>query len=55
MNEDLMFERVRELCIETGNAIDDIAKECNINQNLVIRFYLMLMEKVIKDVEKENL
>lgn len=47
MDEQLMFERVRQLCLANGIAIDKIAKECGINQNLVGKMFITVMQDLL--------
>ena len=54
MNEELLFDKVRELCLANGAAIDHIAKECNINQNLVAKFFMQVMQGILDDTEKKT-
>lgn len=54
MDEKLLFDRVRELCLANGVAIDHIAKECNINQNLVAKFFMQVMQGILDDTEKKT-
>ena len=54
MNEKLMFDRVRKLCMANGLAINQIAEECNINQNLVAKFFMVVMQDILDKVEKKT-
>lgn len=51
MNEQLMFEKVRQLCLVNGTAIDKIAKECGINQNLVGKMFITIMQDLLNKTE----
>ena len=51
MNEQLMFEKVRQLCLVNGIAIDKIAKECGINQNLVGKMFITVMQDLLNKTE----
>ena len=46
MDEKKMFDEVRQLCLANGLAIDRIAHDCNINQNLVAKFFMEVMQKI---------
>ena len=50
--EKLMFDQVRKLCIVNGAAIDKIAKECNISQDLVAKFFLEVMKNILDNMER---
>ena len=52
MNEQLMFVRVKQLCIASGKGIDSIAKECGINQNIVAKLFMKTMEHALGETEK---
>lgn len=54
MNQELMFDQVRQLCLANGAAIDKIAKDCNINQNLVGKFFLEVMSLLLEETEKKT-
>ena len=51
MNEEY-FEQVRNLCKACGLSIDKIAKQFNINQNLVAKLFMATMQKILSEVEK---
>ena len=51
MNEQLMFDKVRQLCFANGIAIDKIAKECGINQNLVGKMFITVMQDLLNKTE----
>ena len=53
MNEELMFKEVKELCMACGVAIDKIAKDTNINQTLVAKMFMEVMNKILKRTEEE--
>ena len=46
------FEQVRNLCKACGLSIDKIAKQFNINQNLVAKLFMATMQKILSEVEK---
>lgn len=46
------FEQVRNLCKACGLAIDKIARQFNINQNLVAKLFMETMQTVLDKVEK---
>ena len=54
MNEELMFDKVRQLCLANGAAIDKIAKDCNINQNLVGKLFMKVMQSLLTETEKKT-
>ena len=47
MDEELMFHEIKDLCIRCGLAIDKIAKDCNINQNLVAKMFMKTMQNIL--------
>lgn len=51
-NQEKMFNEIRELCLVNGMAIDKIAKETNIPQNLVAKMFLEVMQTIITDMKK---
>ena len=54
MNENLMFFEIKELCKCCAEAIDHIAKDCNINQNLVAKMFIATMDKIVNDAEEKE-
>ena len=50
--EERLFHEVRELCKANGEAIDRIAKDCNINQNLVAKLFIETMQTILNVMEK---
>jgi len=54
MKEKLMFKEVKELCLATGTAIDRIANDCNINQDLVAKIFIKVMEQIINDMDRQR-
>ena len=44
------FEQIRNLCKACGLAIDKIAKQFNIKQNLVADLFLQTFQKIIKEM-----
>ena len=46
-SEDKLFHEIRELCYANGVAIDRIAKDCGINQDLVAKFFLEVMKEIL--------
>ena len=52
MNEELMFNKIRQLCIANGAAIDKIAKDCNINQDLVAKMFIETMQTILDGMNK---
>lgn len=51
MNEEY-FEQIRKLCKACGLSIDKIAKQFNINQNLVAKLFMETMQIILSEVEK---
>lgn len=57
MNEGKMwdaeyFEQIRNLCKACGLSIDKIARQFNINQNLVAKLFMETMQTTLSEVEK---
>ena len=52
MNEELMFDEVRKLCMANGLAIDKIAKDCNIRHDLVAKFFMKVMQSILDKVDE---
>lgn len=50
-DEEEYFEQIRNLCNACGLAIDKIAKEFNIKQNLVAGLFIQTFQKIIKEIE----
>ena len=46
------FEQIRKLCKACGLSIDKIAKQFNINQNLVAKLFMETMQTILSEVEK---
>lgn len=46
------FEQIRNLCKACGLSIDKIARQFNINQNLVAKLFMETMQKILDEVEK---
>ena len=46
------FEQVRNLCKACGLSIDKIARQFNINQNLVAKLFMETMQTILSEVEK---
>lgn len=53
MNEEY-FEQIKNLCKACGLAIDKIARQFNINQNLVAKLFMETMHAILIGVEKQN-
>ena len=51
MNDNKLFEMIKELCIANGKAIDRIAKEFNISQDSVAKLFLNTMQNILKKME----
>lgn len=51
MDEKLMFQEVRKLCMANGVAIDKIAHDCNINQFLVAKMFMETMQLILNKME----
>ena len=54
MDEKLMFDRVRKLCLANGLAIDKISKDCNISQDLVAKFFMQVMQSILSNMDKSK-
>ena len=46
------FEQVRNLCKACGLAIDKIAKQFNIKQNLVAKLFMETMQTILMEIGK---
>ena len=46
------FKQIINLCKACGLSIDKIAKQFNINQNLVVKLFMDTMQKILNEVEK---
>ena len=44
------FEQIRNLCKACGLAIDKIARQFNINQNLVAELFIQTFQKIVKEM-----
>ena len=53
MNEEY-FEQIRNLCKACGMSIDRIARQFNINQNLVAKLFMETMQSVLENVENDK-
>lgn len=49
---DEYFEQIKNLCKACGLAIDKIAKQFNIKQNLVAKFFMETMQTILREIEK---
>jgi transcriptional regulator with XRE-family HTH domain len=49
---DEYFEQIKNLCKACGLAIDKIARQFNISQNLVAKLFMETMQIVLDKVEK---
>lgn len=47
MNKELMFNEVRQLCMITGKAIDKIAKDTDISQDLVAKMFIETLQTTL--------
>lgn len=50
---DEYFEQIKNLCKACGLAIDKIAKQFNIKQNLVADLFLQTFQKIIKEMKND--
>lgn len=50
--KDEYFEQIRNLCKACGLAIDKIARQFNISQNLVAKLFMETMQTILSEVEK---
>lgn len=53
MNEEY-FEQIKNLCKACGLSIDKIAKQFNVNQNLVAKLFMETMQAILDNIEKGN-
>lgn len=53
MNEEY-FEQIRKLCKACGMSIDRIARQFNINQNLVAKLFMETMQTIVNEVEDDS-
>lgn len=53
MDEKLMFQKIRELCICCAIAIDQISKDCDIRQELAAKMFVETFKQILKRVEDE--
>ena len=51
MNEEY-FEQIRNLCKAFVLSIDKIARQFNINQNLVAKLFMKTMQIILSEVEE---
>ena len=51
MNEEY-YEQIRNLCKACGLSIEKIARQFNINQNLVAKLFMETMQTILDKVEK---
>lgn len=49
-----MISMVKDLCIKTGEAINDIGTECGINQTLVAKMFIATFSSIIIEVQKHE-
>ncbi len=53
MNEEYI-EQIKNLCKACGLSIDKIAKQFNINQNLVAKLFMETMQTILSETEEEK-
>lgn len=53
MNKEL-FEQIKNLCKACGLGIDKIARQFNINQNLVAKLFMATMQIVLEEVNNDS-
>lgn len=53
MDESLMFNKIRELCCYCGFAIDVIAEDCHIPQDMVAKMFLETFRTILEKMESE--
>ena len=46
------FEQIKKLCMACGLSIDKIARQFNINQNLVAKLFMETMHTILSEVKK---
>lgn len=51
-DKELMFDEVKKLTLACGEAIDKIAKDTNINQNLIARLFLETMQSILDKMKE---
>ena len=47
MEEELMIDEIRQLCITNGKAIDKIAKDTNISHDLIAKIFIQTMQTIL--------
>ena len=53
MDESLMFNKIHELCCCCGFAIDVIAKDCHILQDMVAEMFLETFRMILEKMESK--
>lgn len=53
MNEEY-FKQIKKLCLACGMSIDRIAKQFNINQNLVAKLFMETMNTILSEVKRSS-
>lgn len=52
MDDQKLFGQIRNLCMACGMSIDAIAKDCNINQDLVAKMFLETMQTILDKMQE---
>ena len=53
MDEKLMFQKIRELCVCCAMAIEQISKDCGIRQDLVAKMFIETFKRILEKAEGE--
>ena len=48
------FEQIKNLCKACGLSIDKIARQFNVNQNLVAKLFMETMQTILSEVENDR-
>lgn len=52
MNEQKFFHELYKLALACGYSINEIAKDCNIKQDLVAKTFMELMQTILDKMKK---
>lgn len=53
MDEKLMVQKIRELCICCGMAVEKISRDCGIRQDLVAKMFVETFKRILEIAEDE--
>ena len=53
MDEKLMFQKIRELCICCAVAVEQISRDCGIRQDLVAKMFVETFKRILERAEGE--